>query len=207
MGKVEEIRRASNDGLNGSVASVTNFAYSAAMSRLTTALNLLACAVLASCASSTMDSIPSVEQMQIYKEQAQRDMQPDYLRLADMRHSKELTDSQYFAEVALLDERAVARAHTIAWNQHNMAEMDRQAQGIPTPAAPVMNMAPNAMNGGAGGGSMYRSYQQQFNSAAGVGGGNTLSPGQMQSRMSTQGGALSRQNFPGSIYDDPTYNQ
>jgi hypothetical protein len=54
---------------------------------------------------------------------------------------------------------------------------------------------------------MYRPSQLQFNSAAGVGGGNQLSPGQMQSRMSSQGGALSRQNFPGSIYDDPTYNQ
>jgi hypothetical protein len=70
-----------------------------------------------------------------------------------------------------------------------------------------MNMTPSAMNGGAGGQSMYRPSQLQFNSAAGVGGGNQLSPGQMQSRMSSQGGALSRQNFPGSIYDDPTYNQ
>jgi hypothetical protein len=177
------------------------------MSRLTTALNLLACAVLASCASSTMDSIPMGEQMQIYKDQAQRDFQSEFARIGELHMSNVLSEAEYQAQLADLNDKVVQRAHTLAWNQHNLAEMERQAQGIPTPAASVMNMTPSAMNGGAGGQSMYRPSQLQFNSAAGVGGGNQLSPGQMQSRMSSQGGALSRQNFPGSIYDDPTYNQ
>jgi hypothetical protein len=177
------------------------------MSRLTTALNLLACALLASCASSTMDSIPTGAQMQIYRDQAQRDLQSEFARLGELRMSNVLSEAEYQTQLADLNDKVVQRAHTLAWNQHNLAEMERQAQGVPTPTAPVVNIAPNAMNGGAGGQSMYRSYQQQFNSAAGVGGGNQLSPGQMQSRMTSQGGALSRQNFPGSIYDDPTYNQ
>jgi hypothetical protein len=54
---------------------------------------------------------------------------------------------------------------------------------------------------------MYRPSQQQFNMAQGVGGSNQLNPSQLQTRMSSDGGALSRQNFPGSVYDDPTINR
>lgn len=177
------------------------------MSRLTTALNLLACALLASCAASTMDSIPTGEQMQVFKNQAHQDFQSEFARIDELHMTKVLSDAEYQAQYAELQDKVTQRAHTLAWNQHSLAEMDRQAQGVPTPQAPVMNIAPNAMMGGAGGQSMYRPSQQQFNMAQGVGGGNQLNPGQMQTRMSSQGGALSRQNFPGSIYDDPTINQ
>jgi hypothetical protein len=154
-----------------------------------------------------MDSIPVGEQMQIYREQAQRDFQSEFARLGEQHMSHVLSESEYQEQLSALNDKVVQRAHTLAWRQHHLAELERKAQGIPTPDAPVANMVPSAMNGGAGGQSMYRSYQQQFNSAAGVGGGNQLSPGQMQTRMSSQDGALSRQNFPGSIYDDPTINQ
>lgn len=177
------------------------------MSRFSAAFNLLACALLAACASSTMDSIPTGERMQIFKQQAQLQMQPEYQRLAEMRYAKELSDSEYFAQVELLDDRATSLAHTLAWNQHNMAELERKSQGVPTPDAPVANMPPSAMQGGAGGQSMYRPSQQQFNMAQGVGGSNQLNPSQLQTRMSSEGGAMSRQNFPGSVYDDPTINQ
>lgn len=177
------------------------------MSRFSAALNLLACALLASCASSTMDSIPIGERMEIYKDQAQRDFQDDFARIGELHMTHVLSDAEYKAQYAELQDKVVQRAHTLAWNQHNLAELERKSQGVPTPDAPVANMPPSAMHGGAGGGSMYRSYQQQFNSAAGVGGGNQLNPSQLQTRMSSQGGAMSRSNYPGSVYDDPTVNQ
>ena len=177
------------------------------MSRLSAALNLLICAVLASCATSTMDSIPTGERMQIYKDQAQRDYQMEFARIGELHMSKVLSDAEYKEQYAALEDKVVQRAHTLAWEQHNLAELERKAQGVPTPDAPVANMAPNAMQGGAGGQSMYRPSQQQFNMAQGVGGSSQLSPSQFQTRMSSEGGALSRQNFPGSVYDDPTINR
>jgi hypothetical protein len=154
-----------------------------------------------------MDTIPTGAQMQIYREQAQREFSSEYVRLADQRDAKLLTAEEYNRECAKLEERVVARAHDIAWNQHNLAEMDRKAQGVPTPDAPVRLMTPNAMNGGAGGQSLYRSYQQQFNTMAGVGGSNMLGQSIFNSRPGEAGGTLGRQNFPGSVYDDPTINQ
>lgn len=177
------------------------------MCRHPSALNLLACALLASCASSTMDSIPTGERMQIYRNQAQREFAPEFARLNDMRETRQLSEEKYIEQYGILEDRVVQRAHTLAWDQHNLAEMERKAQGVPTPDAPVMNMPPNAMMGGAGGQSQYRPAQQQFNAAFGVGGGNMLNPSLLDTRMSTQGGAMSRQNFPGSVYDEPTINR
>ncbi|MBL9185100.1 MAG: hypothetical protein JNN17_23335 [Verrucomicrobiaceae bacterium] len=178
------------------------------MSRLFMFLSLAACVVLASCAASTMDSIPTGAQMQIYKQQAQREMGSEYTRLAELRHSNVLSEAEYQAELSKLDDRVVARAHTLAWEQHNLAELERKAQGVPTPDQPVQLMAPNAMNGGAGGQSLYRNYQQQYNITAGVGGSNMLGSSIMGSTSSSGGGgALGRQNFPGTVYDAPTVNQ
>ncbi|MBK8094250.1 MAG: hypothetical protein IPK32_20370 [Verrucomicrobiaceae bacterium] len=58
-----------------------------------------------------------------------------------------------------LEERVVQKAHTLAWESHQMAELERAAQGVPTPAAPQMLNAPSAMRGGAGGSSNYRLAQ------------------------------------------------
>lgn len=177
------------------------------MSRFSAALNLFACVLLASCASSTMDTIPIGEKMQIYKDQAQLDFQSEFARIGELHMSKVLSDAEYKAQYAELQDKVVQRAHTLAWNQHNLAELERKAQGVPTPDAPVANMPPSAMQGGAGGQSMYRPSQQQFNMAQGVGGSNQLNPSQFQTRMSSEAGAMSRQNFPGSVYDDPTINR
>jgi hypothetical protein len=146
--------------------------------------------------------------MEIYKDQARREMASDYMRISDLRYSKVLSETEYQAELAILEDRSTSRAHTLAWEQHKLAELERKSQGVPTPDAPVAVYAPNAMRGGAGGGSMYRSYQQQFNTAAGVGGGNTLNPSQMMGTSSMMGGgALNRQNYPGTVFDEPTINQ
>ena len=176
------------------------------MNRISALLCAVAAVVLASCASSTMDSIPTGAQMQIYKDQAQREFGSEYLRLAELRHSKVLNEAEYQEELLKVDERVVARAHTLAWEQHNLAELERKAQGVPTPDQPVQLMPPNAMNGGAGGQSLYRNYQQQYNITAGVGGSNMLGSSLMNSMPSGGGGALGRQNYPGTVYDSPTTN-
>ena len=103
------------------------------MNRISALLCAVAAVVLASCASSTMDSIPTGAQMQIYKDQAQREFGSEYLRLAELRHSKVLNEAEYQEELLKVDERVVARAHTLAWEQHNLAELERKAQGVPTP--------------------------------------------------------------------------
>lgn len=154
-----------------------------------------------------MDSIPTGAQMQIYKDQAQREFGSEYLRLAELRHSNVLSEAEYQAELVKVDDRVVARAHTLAWEQHNLAELERKAQGVPTPDQPVQLMPPNAMNGGAGGQSLYRNYQQQFNTTAGVGGSNMLGSSVFSSSQGNAGGALGRQNYPGTVYDSPTTNQ
>jgi len=176
------------------------------MNRISALLCAAAAVVLASCASSTMDSIPTGAQMQIYKDQAQREFSSDYMRLAELRHSKVLSEAEYQAELVKVDDRVVARAHTLAWEQHNLAELERKAQGVPTPDQPVQLMPPNAMNGGAGGQSLYRNYQQQYNITAGVGGSNMLGSSLMRSSTSGGGGALGRQNYPGTVYDTPNNN-
>jgi hypothetical protein len=177
------------------------------MSRYSTLLSLFVCAVLASCASSTMDSIPTGAQMQIYKDQAQREFQSDFARIGELRMSGVLSEAEYQKELAALNDKVVARAHAIAWDQHNLAELERKAQGVPTPDQPVQLMPPNAMNGGAGGQSLYRNYQQQYNITAGVGGSNMLGSSLLNSTSSGGGGALGRQNYPGTVYDAPTTNQ
>ncbi len=178
------------------------------MKRFSTFLSLLVCTVLASCASSTMDSIPTGAQMQVYKDHAQREYQSDFARIGELRMSNVLSEAEYQKELAALNEKVVARAHSIAWDQHNLAELERKSQGVPTPDQPVQLMAPNAMNGGAGGQSLYRNYQQQYNITAGVGGSNMLGSSIMGSTSSSGGGgALGRQNYPGTVYDSPTTNQ
>ncbi|MFM7606651.1 MAG: hypothetical protein ACKO8Z_15825 [Prosthecobacter sp.] len=166
-------------------------------------------ALLASCASSTMDSIPTGAQMQIFKAQAKQEHQTEFARLEELRLKHVLSEAEYQEQVSKLNDKVVARAHAIAWDQHNLAEIERKSQGIPTPDQPVQLLPPDAMKGGAGGGTLYRNYQQQYNVNAGLGGGSNLGPS-LRSSLSTGfggGGALGRQNYPGSVYDDPTINR
>jgi hypothetical protein len=155
-----------------------------------------------------MDSIPTGAQMQIFKAQAKREYQADFAQLEELRLTHVLSESEYQEQMSKLNDKIVARAHAIAWDHHNLAEIERKSQGIPTPDQPVQLLPPDAMNGGAGGQSLYRNYQQQYNITAGVGGGsNALGPSLRSSVSAGAGGALSRQNFPGSVYDEPTINR
>lgn len=163
-------------------------------------LAILACTALASCASSTMDSIPDAAKMAEFKTAAQRKLAPEYADLASRRGAGTLTEAQYQEELAKLDSQAVSLAHTLAWQSHDMAEKQRKARGEPTPDNPIAIQVPNAMAGGAGGQSLFRSAMQQYSVANGVGGGTNVAP---SLPASTLGGAMRRGNHPGSIYDDP----
>lgn len=160
---------------------------------------LLACAALASCASSTMDSIPDSARMAQFKEVAQRNLSYEYESLAARRTAGMITEEEYQAGLIKLNERAVSDAHTLAFESHDMAERQRKARGEPTPDRPVAIQVPNG--GGGDVQSLFRSARQQYNMANGVGGGSTVAPSLPASGL---GGAMSRGNYPGSIYDEPS---
>lgn len=162
-------------------------------------LAITACALLASCASSTMDSIPDEAQMENFKQTARRSLSQEYINISDQKRSGILTPAQYNDELAKLEDRAVSYAHSLAWQSHSMAESQRQAMGIPTPTAPVALRAPN--NGAGAGGSSYQSALNNYNAAGGVGGGSSVMPS--LGSMKGVGGSMSRGNYPGSIYDGP----
>ncbi|MBL9133072.1 MAG: hypothetical protein JNG86_17815 [Verrucomicrobiaceae bacterium] len=162
-------------------------------------LTLSACAVLASCASSTMDSIPDEAKMAEFKQIAQRNLAPDYIEIAEQRRAGQLTEAQYQEELARLDKQAVSDAHTLAWRSHEMAERQRKARGEPTPDNPIAIHVPNAMTGSAGGQSTFRSALQNYSLANGIGGGTNLAPSLPATGL---GGAMRRGNYPGSIYDE-----
>jgi len=168
-------------------------------------LAITACAMLASCASSTMDSIPTEAQMENFKLTARRSLTQEYMSLAEQRQTGILTNDQYNAELAKLEDRVVSFAHSLAWQSHNMAESQRKSMGIPTPDAPVSLGVPNMGASGSGGGASYQSALNNFNSAGGVGGGSSVMPSLsgVGSSMKGLGGSMSRGNYPGSIYDEP----
>ncbi len=162
-------------------------------------ITLLASAALASCASSTMDSIPDSARMAQYKEVAQRNLANEYQSLAEERTAGTITEAEYQQGLKRLDDRAVSNAHTLAFEAHDMAERQRKARGEPTPDQPVPIDV--QINGGGDGQSLFRSARQQYNMANGVGGGTTVAPTLPASGL---GGAMSRGNYPGSIYDGPS---
>jgi hypothetical protein len=171
-------------------------------SPLHTLLTLAAtCTLLASCASSTMDSIPTKEQMEGFTQSARGQLSSEYAALSDQRNAGTLTDAQYYQEYARLEERAIARANTLAWNSHEMAENERRHYGIPTAGAAASLQVPNATSGGAGGQSQFRSALSQYNTSTGMGGSSTtVNPSTLSGRVGN-GGMMGASNYPGSIYD------
>ncbi len=172
------------------------------MSRLSTPLSLFACALLASCASSTMDSIPNEAQMQAFQDQARRSFSGEYEYLGNEMRAGRITDKEYQERLASLEERVTSEAHAMAWRSHELAELQRRSRGEPTPSAPVAIGVPNAMMGGATGDSQFRSALSQYAMGSGLGGGTGMVSGR-QLGQPASGGALATPNYPGSIYDSP----
>ncbi len=165
--------------------------------------------LLASCASSTMDSTPTLAELEAYERVVRARFQGEYDDLERQRASGKINKADYDEHKRRLDSKVSAEVNNAAWNKHYLAESERKADGVPTPDAPV------ALNpgGSTGGDSFYRPSNQNFGQVTGQGG--TAGMGSIRSvneqfgnAQSIRGDAMSAggsylsQPPPGSIYDE-----
>lgn len=168
----------------------------------------LAASLLASCASSTMDSVPTEQELNKYAGVVRARYKAEYDELEQKRARGAISKADYEFNKDRLDSRVNEEVNDAAWNKHFLAESERKADGVPTPDAPV------ALNPGATAGeSFYRPSNQNFGQVTGQGGsagvGSMRSAqeqfGQGQSIRNdamSAGGSYISQPPPGSIYDD-----
>ena len=150
--------------------------------------NALVCvaatAFLIGCGSS---SLPSAESLSASARVLREQARPEFDELERRRAMGLLSEADYQADRAALEKRISDDARDAAWSHHFLVESERRANGVPTPDAPQAIMAPNALQGGvggggvAGGGSLYRPYTQQAQGAFnnGTAGGGIPSMGNM----------------------------
>lgn len=134
----------------------------------TALLCLLAVVALVQCGTSTLPTAESLTaNARLLREQAR----PEFDELDRRLAAGSLTEADYQAEKAALEKRISNEARDAAWARHNLAQSERKALGLPTPDAPQVIVAPNALVGGAGGGgvsgggSLYRPFTQQSQGA------------------------------------------
>jgi len=164
-------------------------------------------ALLASCASRTMDSVPTAQELEAYERVIKARMQDRYNELAHQRSRGTISQADYEEQKHRLDSEVAEKVNDAAWNKHFLAESERKADGVPTPDAPV------ALNPGAAGNSFYRPSNQNFGQVtgmSGVGGMGSMRAANeqignaqtvRQDAMSSGGTFLSKPP-PGSIYDN-----
>jgi hypothetical protein len=164
-------------------------------------------ALLVSCASSTMDSIPTLAELAAYEKVVHARFQGEYDALEKQRASGAISQADYLEHKHRLDSKVSEKVNDAAWQKHFLAESERKADGVPTPDAPV------ALNPGSDGGGFYQPMtKQNFGNAIGVSGtagmgsmraaNEQITSGQgiRQDAMSAGGTYLSKPP-PGSIYD------
>lgn len=153
----------------GVVCSMTNVSH--------LLLAALLSSLLASCASRTMDSVPTVAQLNAYEKMIRPQFQPMYDELEKKRASGTLSKAQYDEEKHHLDSKLAAKVNNAAWNKHFLAESVRKSDNVPTPDHPValaagqvggMFMAGAVSSGGMG--SFYRPSYMNYGAATGMGG-------------------------------------
>lgn len=165
--------------------------------------------LLASCASSTMDSTPTLAELEAYERVVRARFQGEYDELGRQRSSGRISKADYDEHKLRLDAKVAAEVNNAAWNKHYLAESERKADGVPTPDAPV-TLNPGVSTGGE---SFYRPSNQNFGQVTGQGG--TAGMGSIRSvneqfgnAQSIRGDAMSAggtylsQPPPGSIYDE-----
>lgn len=169
------------------------------------ATGLLA-SLLASCASSTMDSVPTIAELEKYAGVVRARYKAEYEDLEQRRASGKISKEDYEFNKRRLDSQVNQAVNDAAWNKHFLAESERKADGVPTPDQPV-TLIP-----GSAGDSFYRPSSQNFGQVTGQSGSAGLGSmraaqeqyGQSQSirndAMSAGGSYISQQ--PGSVYDD-----
>jgi len=175
--------------------------------------------LLASCASRTMDSIPTLADLNAYEKVVRARYQVMYDELEKKRASGALSKADYAEEKHRLDSKVAESVNNAAWNKHYLAESERKSDGVPTPDQPVALHAGlvggNSMSNGVSSGGMGSFYQPSYqNYGAVTGMGGTAGMGSMRSANEQIGQSKSIRNDamsaggtylsappPGSVYD------
>ncbi|OYW77863.1 MAG: hypothetical protein B7Z37_02285 [Verrucomicrobia bacterium 12-59-8] len=172
-------------------------------------LAALLSALLASCATTTMDSIPTLAELNAYEKVIRARYQVMYDELEHKRASGSLSKAEYEEQKRMLDSKVAESVNNAAWNKHYLAESERKSDGVPTPDNPV------ALNPGQvapGGNSFYRPSYQNYGAVTGMGGSAGLGSirgasdqiGQsktIRNDAMSAGGTYLSAPPPGSIYD------
>lgn len=174
---------------------------------------LLAAAMLstlmASCASSTMDSVPTAAELDRYEQVVRARLQPDFAELERQRSRGTISSAEYQEQKRRLDGYVQEQVNEAAWNKHYLAESYRKANGIPTPDQEVL-LNPGTVQGE----SFYRPSNQNFGQVTGQSGsaglGSIRAANEQIGNASTirdaavsAGGSFLSTPPPGSVYDGP----
>lgn len=164
--------------------------------------------LLASCASSTMDSVPTTAELAAYEKVIHARFQGEYDALEKQRATGAISQADYLEQKHRLDSKVSGLVNEAAWQKHFLAESERKADGVPTPDAPVM------LNPGSGSGGFYQPMTKQ-NYGNVIGASGTAGMGSMRAANEqitsgknirndavSAGGTYLSQPPPGSIYDD-----
>ncbi len=175
--------------------------------------------LLASCASKTMDSIPTLAELNSYEQVVRARYQVLYNELDQKLSSGAISKVEYAEQKRRLDSKVAGSVNNAAWNKHYLAESERKSDDVPTPDHPVA-LRPGLVGGGSvsgsvgsgGMGSFYRPSYQNYGAVSGMGGsagmGSIRGASEQLSRaQSTRNDAMSAGGTylsappPGSIYD------
>lgn len=174
---------------------------------------LLAAAILstlmASCACSTMESVPTAAELDRYEQVVRARLQPQFAELEQQRSSGALSKEAYQEHKQRLDSYVNEQVNEAAWNKHYLAESYRKANGIPTPDQQVL-LNPGTVQGE----SFYRPSNQNFGQVVGQSGSAGLgsiraaneqitNAGAIRDTAVSAGGSYLSQPPPGSVYDEP----
>lgn len=183
-------------------------------------LAALLSALLASCATTTMDSIPTLAELNAYEKVIRARYQVMFDELDKKRSSGAISQAEYESQKRRLDSKVSESVNNAAWNKHYLAESERKSDGVPTPDQPVrlspglvgVSYMTGAVSSGPVG-SFYRPSYQNFGAVTGMGG--SASMGSMRSMNEQIGKAQTTRNDaissggtylstppPGSIYDE-----
>lgn len=174
--------------------------------------------LLASCAGRTMDSIPTLAELNAYEKVVRSRYQGMYDELDQKRAKGAISKADYEEEKRRLDSKVAESVNNAAWNKHYLAESERKSNGVPTPDQPVA-LAAGQVGGntvgsvGSGGmGSFYMPSYQNYGAVTGMGGsagmGSMRSANEQIGQSKTirndamsAGGTYLSTPPPGSVYD------
>ncbi|MCX6851863.1 MAG: hypothetical protein NTY98_23430 [Verrucomicrobia bacterium] len=177
------------------------------------------CGLLTSCASRTMDSIPTLADLNAYEQVVRARYQVMYDELEKKRASGAISKADYAEEKHRLDSKVAESVNNAAWNKHYLAESERKSDGVPTPDQPVVLQSGlvggNGMSSGVSSGGMGSFYQpsyQNYGAVTGMGGsagmGSMRSANEQLSQSKSirndavsAGGTYLSAPPPGSVYD------